>query len=63
MADNNNEKVGFAQGLKSEFQKIIWPDKQTLGKQAVAVTIVSIVLGAIIALLDTILLQCNQLTR
>ena len=55
MAENNNEKTGFVQGLKAEFQKIIWPDKTTLGKQAVAVTIVSIVLGAVIALLDTVM--------
>lgn len=55
MAENNNEKTGFVQGLKAEFQKIIWPDKTTLGKQAVAVTIVSVVLGAVIALLDTVM--------
>ena len=55
MAENNKEKTGFVQGLKAEFQKIIWPDKATLGKQAVAVTIVSIVLGTVIALLDTVM--------
>lgn len=54
MGETNNEKTGFAQGLKAEFQKVIWPDKKTLGKQAVAVTAISIVLGAIIALLDTV---------
>ena len=54
MADNE-EKVGFAKGLKAEFSKIIWPDKVTLGKQAVVVTVVSVVLGAIIALLDMVM--------
>lgn len=55
MAEKNTEKTNFVQGLKAEFQKIIWPDKTTLGKQAVAVTIVSIVLGAVIAVLDTVM--------
>lgn len=54
MGESNNEKTGFVSGLKAEFQKIIWPDKITLGKQAVAVTAISIVLGLIIALLDTV---------
>ena len=48
-------KKSFFKGLKAEFQKIIWPDKTTLGKQAVAVTAISIVLGVIIALLDTVM--------
>ena len=55
MGESSNEKVGFFKGLKAEFQKIIWPDKSTLGKQAVAVTAISIVLGVIIALLDTVM--------
>lgn len=55
MGESNNEKTGFVSGLKAEFQKIIWPDKKTLMKQSVAVTAVSIVLGLIIALLDTVI--------
>lgn len=39
-------------GMKLEFKKISWPDKNTLVKQSVAVTIVSVVLGCIIAVLD-----------
>ena len=54
MADNE-EKVGFAKGLKAEFSKIIWPDKVTLGKQAVVVTLVSVVVGGIIAVLDLVM--------
>ena len=55
MGESNTEKKNFAEGLKIEFNKIIWPNKSTLGKQAVAVTIISIVLGAIIAVLDTVI--------
>jgi preprotein translocase subunit SecE len=55
MAESSKEKQSFVKGLKAEFKKIIWPDKTTLAKQSVAVTAVSIVLGLIIALLDTVI--------
>ena len=42
----------FFKGVQSEFKKITWPDKESLGKQSVAVVVVSVVLGAIIAVLD-----------
>ena len=45
-------KKSFFKGLKAEFNKIIWPDKDTLLKQSVAVVIVSIVMGIIISLID-----------
>ena len=55
MGESSTEKRGFTEGLKAEFKKIIWPNKTTLGKQAVAVTIISVILGLIIALLDTVI--------
>ena len=55
----NNEKAprkkSFIKTLKAEFKKIIWPDKETLTKQTIAVLISSVVLGAIIAVLDLII--------
>ena len=45
-------KTDFITGLKAEFNKIIWPDKDTLLKQSVAVVFVSIVMGIIISLID-----------
>ena len=48
------KKTSWFKGLKAEFKKIIWPDKKTLAKQTVAVTAYSIVLGAIIAVVDVI---------
>ncbi len=45
-------KVKFFDGVKAEFRKIIWPDKDTLLKQSVAVVAVSIALGVVIALID-----------
>lgn len=47
-------KIKFFDGVKAEFKKIIWPDKNALLKQSVAVVAASIVLGALIALVDTV---------
>lgn len=55
---SNEEKaprVKFFDGVKAEFKKVIWPDKDTLLKQSVAVVIVSIGMGLIIALIDMIM--------
>ena len=58
MAGNEKEKApqtSFTQGLKREFNKIIWPTKDTLVKQTTAVIAVSVVLGLIISILDTLI--------
>ena len=51
MADKE-KNTSFIMGLKAEYKRIIWPDKDTLSRQTVTVTIVSLILGGIIALLD-----------
>ena len=43
----------FFKGVRTEFKKIIWPDKYTVGKQLAAVLVVTIITGVIIALVDT----------
>ena len=59
MGDAANEKApvvkSWFNGLKAEFKKIIWPDKKSLGKQTVAVVIITAVLSVIIALLDLVI--------
>ena len=57
MADNTEKtkKTSWFKGLKAEFKKIIWPDKKTLAKQTVAVTVVSVLLGAVIAVVDALI--------
>ena len=45
-------KSGFSQEVKSEFKKIIWPSKESLTKESVAVIATTIVLGAVVALID-----------
>ena len=52
MSKKEAQKKSWFKGLNREFKKIIWPDKQTLVKETAAVVSVSVVLGAIIALVD-----------
>ncbi|WP_349944924.1 preprotein translocase subunit SecE [Lacrimispora sp. BS-2] len=54
----NNEsaqKKSFFKGLKSEFAKIVWADKETVTKQTIAVMSSAIALGLIIGILDLII--------
>lgn len=54
----SNEKApkkSFIKGLKSEFKKIVWPDKQTLSKQTGLVIVTTIILGIVISILDLII--------
>ena len=63
MGDTSNKAVDSAakkseswfKGLKAEFGKVIWPSKDTITKQTVAVVAVSFVVGVVIALLDMVL--------
>ena len=58
MSDNTEKnvapKTSWFTGLKSEFRKIIWPDKKSLGKQTLAVTGAAVVAGLIIAGIDVL---------
>ena len=48
-------KKSFFKGLKAEFNKIIWPDKDTLTKETVVVVVSTVILGIVIAVLDLII--------
>ena len=48
------QKKNWFKGLKAEFSKIIWPDRQSLTNETVAVLAVSALLGVIIAVVDLI---------
>ena len=55
MANKTTEsaiKSGFSQEVKSEFKNIIWPSKESLTKESVAVIATTIVLGGVVALFD-----------
>ena len=51
-ARTDKKAVSFFDGVKAEFKKISWPDKDSLLKQSVAVVVISLVVGAIITVLD-----------
>lgn len=56
MGENTKtQKQSWFKGLKAEFNKIVWPDKNTLAKQTTAVVAVSVVLGALISVVDALL--------
>lgn len=48
-------KTPFFKGVKTEFKKISWPDKSALVKQSIAIVTISVIVGLIITLFDTII--------
>ncbi len=53
MAENKESRLrSFFAGVRTEWNKIIWPAKETLAKQTGAVVVVSVILSAVIAILD-----------
>ena len=55
MAERKSGKMSdFLKGVKAEFKKIVWPNKDDIVKQTIAVISSSIVLGIIISILDFI---------
>lgn len=55
------QKKSWFKGLKSEFGKIIWTDKETLAKQTVAVVSVTCFLGIFITIIDRLVLEFMNL--
>ena len=53
MADSSKEnKPGFFKTVSAEFKKIVWPSKESVVRQSVAVTVIAIVLGGLITVFD-----------
>jgi len=55
MADQTEvkeKKLSFWQGVKQEWQKIIWTDRRTLVKQTILVVVISIIMGVMIVVVD-----------
>ncbi len=57
MAEEKNTKSGRFEGLKAEFNKIVWADPKDVSKQTTAVVAVSVVVAVIIIVLDTVIKQ------
>ena len=49
------KKPSFFHGLKKEYKKIVFADRQTVTKQTIAVVLSSIFLGVVIMLLDMVI--------
>ena len=54
-SEKNGKKKEWFKGIKAEFKKIVWPDKDKLVKETIAVVIASLVIGFVIAALDTLI--------
>lgn len=54
-------KKSWLKGLKSEFKKIMWTDKQKLVKQTVAVVVVTTIVAVIVSVLDSAVLEVLNL--
>ena len=55
MAEGKSGKISdFLNGIKAEFKKIVWPNKDDIVKETVAVISSSIAIGIIISILDFI---------
>lgn len=50
-ADKN--KTPFSKGVKAEYKKIIWPTRKAAVRQTAVVIVVAILMGLLIAMLDT----------
>ncbi len=46
---------GFFKGLKTEFNKILFPNRQDIVKETTATIVVSLLIGVVIAVLDLIM--------
>lgn len=49
------KRPGFFSGVKAEFKKITWPDRQSTVKQSIVVFCIAVVVGLIIAILDFVI--------
>lgn len=60
--ESTPKKKSWFKGLKSEFKKIIWPEKKSVARQTTAVVLITAVLGVIIVVIDYLVqIGFNQL--
>ena len=60
-ANADKNRKSFFQGVKAEFNKIIWTDRNTLVKQTGVVVAVTVLLSVIISIMDAGILQAINL--
>ena len=54
-SEQAGKKKSFVKGMKAEYKKIVWPSRDTVTKQTIAVLISTIALGAVITALDLVI--------
>lgn len=47
-----SKPASFWKGVKAEFSKIIWPTRETLTRQSVAIVAITVITAALIAVID-----------
>ena len=52
---NSVESKGGFKALKSEFNKIMWPDRKTVTNKTIAVVVISALVATLIAVVDFML--------
>ena len=59
MSDPANTAKGNSwwKAVKAQFHRIIWPTREDIARQSAVALVVSVILGAIIAIFDNVLLQ------
>lgn len=57
MADKKEKKglKAWWTGLKGEYSRIIWPERPTVFRQTVTVIIVTLIIGVLIAMIDSLI--------
>ncbi len=54
-ADKPVKNRSFFQNIKAEYRRIVWPDRTTVVKESTAVIVLTMILAALIALLDFVI--------
>ena len=55
--EKKSKKSGLFEGLRTEFNKIVWADPKDVSKQTTAIIAVSVVVALIIIVLDALINQ------
>lgn len=56
-----SQQKNWFEGVRAEFRKIVWTDRETLAKQTVAVVVISVILAVIISIMDAGILEVINL--
>ena len=52
VAETKERKVGFFKGVRGEFSKIVWPNREVLAKNTFTVIVITGIIGGAVAAID-----------